>query len=511
VLHLVEGERNREGDYRESTRLYLVRNPGGVDESVLITRDGQRLDVEHTIAPVRDERGRIVRLIIAFHDISQRRLANLQLARLANHDPLTGLLNRHAFSEAVKRALERTKSGATFSICQIDLDQFALVYHACGHDAAEDLLTWVGAMIREEVGGSAVVARMGGDVFAVLIERADLEAARSMAEALLRRFKEFHFTWADKTFPVSAGIGLIPVTDDRASIAEIFSAADHACVQAKRTGRSQLCICRLDDPQLAARQQDMAWVARIRKNLHEGNVFLYAQPIMPLASPAGDGLRFEVLLRVADEGGERVSPLRVIQAAERFGLMGAIDRWVIRHTLEALAGLPRAQLARLRLCCINLSSVSLHDPGVLEYIHQQLSQTRVPAQRVCFEITETAVVQNLLQARWLISELQAIGCRFALDDFGSGVASYAHLKDLPVNYLKIAGDFTQNVATSALDRAMVESIAQIGRVLNIGTIAEAVPDQLALDTVRGLGIDYVQGNFIGVPLPLAEVLQPTST
>jgi diguanylate cyclase (GGDEF)-like protein/PAS domain S-box-containing protein len=507
VLRLVEGEPEPPKDPAEGKRLKLARNPGGVDESVLITKDGQHLDIEHTVTPIRDERGRVSRLLIAFHDISQRKLASLQLARLATHDPLTGLWNRHAFTTSVENAIERARGGTPFALCQVDLDQFALVYHTSGHDAADDLLQWVGALLREEAGGTGIVARMGGDVFAVLLERTELDDARKIAESLLRRLREFHFTWGDQSFPVSASIGLIPVQEGDLSVAELFNAADHACMVAKRSGRNQVCICRLDDEQLALRHQEMEWISRLRKHINEGNVFLYGQPIQPLGSDRVAGLYFEVLLRMADEEGERMSPARLIPAAERFGLMSTLDRWVIRNALETLRALPRATLGKLRLCSINLSSVSLNDRTILEFIHTQLSQARVPAQRICFELTETAVVENLPQARWLIGELQAIGCRFALDDFGSGIASYAHLKGLPVDYLKIAGEFLEGIVSSPLDRAMVESIAQIGRVLKIDTIAESITNQAALDIVRSIGIGFAQGNFVGPPRPLRELLR----
>jgi diguanylate cyclase (GGDEF)-like protein/PAS domain S-box-containing protein len=501
----------REGGWLPDQTLGLPRpdDPGETgrpEEAVLETRDEQHVTIEHTLAAERDEFGRIRRIVILFHDVSQRNYAVLQLARQATRDSLTGLLNRHAFIARVEEALRATRDlERPCAVCHLDLDQFNLVNATCGHGAGDDLLGWVAAMLREEVRETDVVARIGGDVFGILFGERSLKDVRGSTEGLLRRLREFQFSWGDRTFPIGACIGLVPVLRGVHTVAEVLSAADHACAQAKKHGRNQINIVPLEDEALARRQLELEWVTRIRRNLKEGLVTLFAQPIRPLASRTADGLYFEVLLRRVGEDGRMTSAAGVIQAAEQYGLMGSIDRWVIQSALQHLASLPREVMARLRLCCINISGVSLHDKAILEFIHQQLADSQVAPQKICFELTETAAVRNLPQARWLIDALQAIGCRFALDDFGSGLASYTYLKDLPVNYLKIAGDFVDGVVANALDRAMVESINQIGRVLGIETIAEAVPSQAALDLLRTIGVDYAQGNWVGVPRPLAEL------
>ncbi|HUK14438.1 MAG TPA: EAL domain-containing protein [Thermoanaerobaculaceae bacterium] len=475
-----------------------------VAEAILVSRDGKRVAIEHTVAPIRGARGRIERITFVFHDVSQRNLASLQLARQSTHDPLTGLLNRHAFASRVEKALaELRQRGRPLAVCQIDIDQFNLVNNSCGHGAGDDLLQWTAAILREETGESDVVARLGGDVFAVLLQRDAAAEPQALAEALLRRLRTFEFSWEDKTFPVGACIGLVPIGAGSHAVAEVVAAADHACSLAKAQGRNQIRICRLEDEELALRRQEMDWVARIRKHLHDGGVSLYAQPIRHLARRGADECGFEVLLRMTTPGGDAASAGRMIQAAERYGLMGAIDRWVIRGALQELRRHPRRVIDRLRLCCINISRVSLHDRSILEFIHQQLAASKLPPAKVCFELTETAAVENLPQARWLIGELQAIGCRFALDDFGSGLASFAHLRELPVGFLKIAGAFVETLACDPLSQAMVESITQIARVLGCETIAESVSSQAALEAVEALGVDYAQGNWVGAPLPLA--------
>jgi diguanylate cyclase (GGDEF)-like protein/PAS domain S-box-containing protein len=506
VFHLVRDHVALPGEACGVTDLAAPVEKAGVEEAILVSRTGERCAIEHALAPVRDAQGRITGITIIFHDVSQQNLAALQLARSASHDPLTALLNRHAFTVRADALLrELPTRGRLLGICHLDLDQFNLVNNSCGHMAGDDLLLWVAAILREETQETDVLARLGGDVFALLLQRDTVDEIRGVAEAVLARLHSFVFSWEDKTFPVGACIGVVPVTHGGNTIAEVMAAAEHACVRAKQMGRNQLRLCHLEDEELKQRRQEMEWVARIKEHLQHGGVCLYAQPIRPLAAKHTQGLGMEILLRMRQQGGDPTSAGMMIRAAERYGLMGAIDRWVIRSTLQELQAQPREVVDRLHLCCINISSGSLHDRTILEFIHQQLADARIAPGKICFELTETAAVENLPQARWLIGELQGVGCRFALDDFGSGLPSFAHLRELPVSFIKIAGEFVETIAADPLSRAMVESINQIGRVLGIATIAEAVSTEAALGVVREIGIDYAQGNWIGVPRPLADI------
>lgn len=481
---------------------------GLVHEGTLIARTGQRFTVEYTVVPepVIDRGGAAATVV--FHDVSQRKLADLQVARRASHDPLTGLLNREAFSAAIEKALgEIERSSRPIAICQIDIGQLGLINKTCGHAAGDNLIQWVAALLREEVRESDVLARMAGDVFAVLHTGThSLDDGRRVAESVIGRLQHFLFTWADKTFPVGASIGLVPVTRGSYAVADVLRAADHACTSAASSGRNQISICSLEDEELSKRRQEIEWVSRIRKNLHEGGVTLFAQPIVPISRGEPDGLHFEVLMRIPGENGLLASAAQMIRATERFGLMAHLDHWVIRTTLQVLKEQPREVIDRLRLCSINISGVSLHDRTVSDFIREQLSESGVPAEKICFELTETAAVENLKMAQKLIMGLQSIGCRFALDDFGMGVASYAHLKHLPVDYLKIAGDFVEDIAVNPMDHALVESIAQIGKVMGIRVVAEAVSSAGALEALRSIGVDYAQGNYVGHPQPLGELL-----
>lgn len=493
----------------QTTSHHSTSSSEGLEEVTLIARSGQHFPVAQTILPQRDEEGRIVALFIAFQDITRRKLADLQLTRQATHDGLTGLLNREAFANAVEGVLTSLRTrGKPFAVCQIDLDQFNLVNNTCGHTAGDTLLQWVGSLLREEVRETDVLARLAGDVFGLVLGDAALDEARQVVDNVYHRLQDFQFTWADKTFSIGASIGLVPVEGGEWSVNDVLRAADHACSLAKKGGRNQVHISTLEDEEITVRREDEEWVARIRKNLQDGGVTLFAQPILPLTHDQGRGLHFEVLLRMTGDDGLLRSAGRVIRATERYGLMASIDRWVIRHTLETLRAQPRSVLDRIKLCSINLSGGSLHDRTLLEFVQQQLAASRIPPSRLCFEITETAAVDNLDQARWFIGELSAIGCRFALDDFGSGLASYGYIKDLPVDFLKISGEFVENMASSPLDRALVESINQIGKVLGIATVAEAVSSQAALEAVLTIGVDYAQGNWVGLPRPLTDLLNP---
>lgn len=480
--------------------------PGGSSgRAQLISRTGKRFTVEYAVATLGAGESPTRRFLVALRDVSRETLALLQLTRHATHDPLTGLLNREALTAHLDRTLREHRT--PFAFCHLDLDQFNLVNNACGHTAGDELLRWVAALLREECRDTDVVARLGGDVFGLLLGNTTAAEAQSFVHGFLARLACFQFRWEDRTFPVGGCVGLVPVTGGKSTAREVLALADYACSQAKRHGRNQIRICPAEGEENLRRQKELEWVTRIRSNLREGKAALYAQAIRPLSRQAPPGAYFEVLLRVASEDGY-TSAEGLIQAAERYGLVGIVDRWVIRSTLDTLATRPPRVLAQVRLCSLNLSAVSLHDRSILEFIHQELARTRVPPQKVCFELTETAVVENLAQARWLIQELLAVGCRFALDDFGSGIASYGHLSDLPVNYLKIAGSFVENIAASPLNTAMVASINQIARVLGIETIAESVSTASTLRTVESIGVDFAQGTWIAEPRPLGEVCPP---
>ncbi len=480
------------------------------DEAVLVSHRGQRRPITYTVSPQRDADGRITHLTVAFADISERTFALLQLARRATHDPLTDLPNRAAFTALLDRTLAAPPAAGT-ALVHLDLDQFNLVNHTCGHLAGSTLLQWVASVLREEVGDEASLARLDRDVFGILLVDADETAARALVRRILLRLQRFQFSWGDNAFAVGASVGVVLARRPGRSADEAFSAADHACAQAKQRGGNQVHVCSLEDDDVARRRENLEWVARIKRNIDEERVLLFAQPIRPLTDRFPDGAYFEVLMRLTGAEGIPKSAGQAIQTAEHYHLMASVDRWVVRTTVRTLAALPARSLRAVRLCAINISAVSLHDSSLLELVHRELDATGLPASLLCFELTETSAVENLPQAHWLIGELTSIGCRFALDDFGSGLASYSHLKDLPVDFLKIAGGFVDAIVTDPLDRALVESINHFAGVLGMATIAEAVASEAAMTTVTDLGVDFAQGNWISPPVPLSRLLASVGT
>ena len=480
--------------------------------AVLARRDGQMIPVRHVIGRTRADASGDAILpampgqLVVFRDVSGQQLLALQLARRARHDALTGLLNRHAIAERVELALEQSrKTGVRHVLCYFDLDRFRLVNATCGHDAGDDLLQWVATRVHEMVGPSDSAGRIGGDEFALLLIDRDARDGEHVARDLQRLLLEFRFGWEDKTFAVGASFGVVPFGAEIARAADVLSAADHACRLAKEAGRGRIQMYLEDDDRMTTARSSMQWVAGLQRNLEEGRLRLFAQGIHPLARKGVTGAHFEVLVRLVDGEGRFQSPVGIIEAAEHSGMMDAIDRFVVRHALRAIGGLPQRAMRRLDTCAINLSGVSLLREGLLDFIVQEMNRSNVPPSKICFEITETAALANLGEVLWFMQELGAMGCRFAIDDFGSGHASYGYIETLPVDYVKIDGLFVRDLPDNALHRAIVESVHHIGCTLGIKTVAESVETQPIADLLEGIGVDYAQGWLYGRPAPIAEV------
>jgi diguanylate cyclase (GGDEF)-like protein/PAS domain S-box-containing protein len=475
-----------------------------VERVSLERRDGRRYAIESTCAPIRAHDGRIIGAVLVFQDVSDKRLMALQLAHQATHDELTGLLNRQAFDGHLQRALEEARALAnTHALCYMDLDQFKLVNDTCGHLAGDELLCRITSLLQDCMRENDLVARLGGDEFGVLLSRCTLDGAERQVAEFHRQLQQFRFTWRDKTFAVGASIGVVPITAEFKTVAHLLSAADHACYAAKEKGRNRIQVYQEDDATFIRRHGEMNWVVRIQQTLEQDRFRLFSQQIQPLAPSAPPGLYFEVLLRMVEDDGRIHLPSDFIRAAERYGLMRSIDRWVIHSCLRTLVSQPPPFLDLLQLCSINLSAVSLGDEELLAFVEDELAASRAPADKICFEITETTAIESLQQAQRLMGQLAARGVRFALDDFGTGMSSYGYLKDLPVSFLKIDGKFIKDVVTDPLDRAMVESINQVGHVMGVRTIAEGVTSSAVVERLRALGVDFAQGNWISPPRPLA--------
>ncbi|MBK9260056.1 MAG: EAL domain-containing protein [Polyangiaceae bacterium] len=473
--------------------------------ALLDRRDGQVLAIRHAIGTKADgdPKGKLV----VFRDANVEQLLSLQIARQARYDTLTGLLNRQAFSERVELALASSRDkGVRHSLVYFDLDRFRLVNMTCGHDAGDDLLQWVATRLYEIVGPNDAAGRIGADEFVLLLHGRDLLDAEQVVRKLQRTLHEFRFAWNNKTFTVEASMGLVPFGAEYHRASDVLGAADQACRMAKDSGRSRLQIYLAEDQEMVRSRRAMQWVASIQRHLSEGRLQLYAQEIHALVPAKKHGLHFEILVRVVSDEGRHESPVGIIQAAEDSRMMDEIDRYVVQKALQTIGALSREQMRNLHTCAINLSALSLLREGLLDYIVEQFGNYKVPPTKVCFEITETAAFANLSEVLWMMQELGAMGCRFAIDDFGSGHASYGYLESLPVDYVKIDGVFVRSMLDSPLHRAIVESVQRIGGMLNIDTVAESVETQPMADMLSNMGIHYAQGWLYGKPRPIAEVL-----
>ncbi len=475
---------------------------GLANNTTLIRRDGTEVLVDDSAAPIRDRDGHVVGAVMVFYDVTQQHNTPHLLSHQATHDALTGLINRREFE---RRLAELAGSARNLqqqhALCYIDLDQFKIVNDTCGHAVGDNLLRQLTHLLKQRVRGSDTLARLGGDEFGVLLASCPLERALGIAEELRRVITDSRFAWQGRSFVLGASLGVVPITTESVSPAELLSEADSACYVAKEKGRNRVQVYTPGDVELARRHGEMQWVSRINEALAADRLVLHCQPIAPLV----DGRRrfCEILVRMLDEQGELVPPMAFIPAAERYNLMPAIDRWVIRHAFGILG---RCEHNKRDPNCavynINLSGASLSDDGFAEYVLEQLDESRVPAASVCFEITETAAIANLRQAVDFIGRVKAKGCRFALDDFGSGLSSFVYLKNLEVDFIKIDGGFVKNMVADPMDHAMVQSINHIGHVLGIQTIAEFVENDAILARLRELGVDYAQGYAIARPGPL---------
>lgn len=478
------------------------------DHTLLIHRSElQDFSVEVAISPIHDYQRRSAGTVLILHDVTEIRGIARRMSYQASHDSLTGLVNRNEFERRLRRALENARSEARHhAICYLDLDQFKVVNDTCGHIAGDELLRQLAAALQGGVRESDTLGRLGGDEFAVLLEGCPLERAITIAEGLRHIVQNFRFAWQDHVFEIGVSVGLVPINADSGSLTEVLSAADAACYVAKDCGRDRIHVYQPDQKTVSQRHGEQQWVSRISAALEEGRVHLYSQQAMPLSAKARAHDYSEILLRLYDEGGESVPNAAFLPAAKRYNMMPTIDRWVIRKFCSMISENRPWPNSHPGIFAINLSGQSLSDESFLDFVVDQLGQRDVKADDICFEITETAAIANLTRAMRFISILKDMGAHFALDDFGSGLSSFAYLKNLRVDYLKIDGSFIRDTDDDPVDYAMVEIINQIGHVMDIRTIAESVEQQNVLAKLKDLGVDYAQGFAIAKPGPLEEQL-----
>ncbi|KFI22303.1 EAL domain-containing protein [Nitrosococcus oceani] len=474
------------------------------NHSVVISRNGQEYAIQDSAAPISSRTGEVLGVVLVFSDVTEARHMTRQITHQATHDSLTGLVNRREFEHRLERVLATLKAeSAEYALCYFDLDRFKVINDTCGHVAGDELLRQVSEVLRGQIRKRDTLARLGGDEFGVLLEHCSLKQAQRVATAIHKAIEDFQFTWEGKSFRIGVSIGLVPITKASMGIAVVLKAADTACYAAKNKGRNRIHVYHETDKELASHRGEVQWMTRIHRALKENYFQVYFQPIIPLATEKEEKC-YEVFLRLEDGAGGVVLPGAFLPTAERYNLAVKIDRWMIANTFTWLAQNPEP----LRTCFINLSGHSLRNKTFLAFIIEQLEKTPIPSIQICFEITEAAATANLSCTIRFIKSLKSHGCKFSLDDFGSSLSSFAYLKNLPVDFLKIDGLFVKDILDDPIDLAIVRSINEIGQIMKKQTIAEWVEKEEVLEKLREIGVNYAQGYWINPPQPLTEMKSP---
>lgn len=414
------------------------------------------------------------------------------------------MFNRREFERLATELLENCVGfGYKHALCYIDLDQFKVVNDTCGHAAGDELLRQLGAVLKKLIRKGDTFGRLGGDEFGVLIKNCAIQDAFNIASSIKSIIEDYQFIYEGQGFRVSASMGLVPIIDAETTLSRLLKNADAACYMAKDYGRNRIHIFSVNDEEIAQRHGEMQWVNRIQQALSENRFCLYAQSIESLKD--NNKVHYEILIRLQEADGLIVPPGAFLPAAERYNLSSQLDRWVIDKTLSLLNLNPNF-LNNMDFISVNLSGHSLTDESVLQFIIAKFSQYKIDGKKLCFEITETAAISNMVMAEQFIMELKKFGCQFALDDFGSGLSSFAYLKNLPVDYLKIDGIFVKDMAQDKIDFAMVKAIHEVGHIMGMQTIAEFVEHSTTKEKLRELGVDYAQTYAIHKPQAFEEIL-----
>jgi diguanylate cyclase (GGDEF)-like protein/PAS domain S-box-containing protein len=472
--------------------------------ALLVSRANEsERSIELSASPIRNADNIVTGAVVLLHDVTELRGIARQMSYQAAHDALTGLVNRREFERRLEESVASGNRGDGHHVlCYLDLDHFKVVNDSSGHLAGDNMLREVAKLLRDAVRDSDTVARLGGDEFGLLLIGCPLEKARQIADDVCRAVGEYRFVWKDRIFNIGVSVGLVEISRESGSIEEVLTAADSACYVAKKQGSGRVVVYSARDEAQARHSGEIQWLQKLQGALKENRFQLYCQAIESAQVSDGNGPAMEVLVRMRDEAGNEVHPLDFIRAAERYRLMGLIDRWVVQTTLAAL-GRGAIAVPADRSVAINISGQTLADAQFPEFVVQCLDSTGANPAQVCFEIAESAVIANMDHARRFIGVLHGMGCQFALDGFGAGVGSFSNLKTLPMDFLKIDGSFTRNLARDTVNQAMVAAMIKMARTLNFKVIAEQLEDPATLDAAKRMGVDYVQGYAIARPQPLA--------
>ena len=475
------------------------------NDTALLSRDGKEYGIEDSAAPIRDNTGQTIGVVLVFHDVSAQRLMANEITYRATHDSLTGLINRSEFESLLAQYItDRKQSDASSALLFIDLDQFKIVNDTCGHAAGDTLLKEVSSNIKSCIRNDDIFARIGGDEFAIVLSECNPETALEIANGICDSVSEYRFFSNNQRFRIGASIGLVIIDGYWSMATKLLQAADFSCYKAKHAGRNRVHLHHNEDGALERNRDEAQWANRLEIALEENRFELFAQRIMPLKH--GELEHVEVLLRLRSEAGELITPESFMTSAERFHMMGRIDRWVVKETLLWI-GDNISHLAHIDTISINLSGQSLNDKTFHQYVTTLIDEVEFDPAKLCFEITETVAISNIADVISFLESLKHYGVQFSLDDFGSGVSSFGYLKTLPVDYLKIDGQFIQDLAENQIGQAAVKCIAEIAKITDKKTIAEWVETELVESILKKMGVDFTQGFHQHKPAPIAYLLE----
>jgi diguanylate cyclase (GGDEF)-like protein/PAS domain S-box-containing protein len=488
--------------YALTTMEYNLKNDGGDVEYRFLHRDGAYRWIRDQQRVIR-ENDTPVEIVGSWTDITEQQKLREEVDYRIRYDDLTGLINRREFENRLQYILghEEAKTGQHV-VCYLDLDQFKVINESYGHIVGDQLLRQLSDVLQKRLSRRDILAYLGGDDFGVLLQHCTLNQAHRILEIIQDTIREFRFLWEGKSLAITASIGVVPFNRYTGDSTNILSLANSACFAAKEAGRNRIHVYTETDDSLGKRHNEMLWVERINRALEEDRFYLYYQPIVALNEEAQDE-HYELLIRMKDDAGDMVLPGAFLPAAERYNLSSKIDRWVIQIILTWLDAYSEC-LERECSWGINLSGQSLADADLLQFVIEEFDRKQIPPQKIYFEITETAAIANLENATRFVNSLKSHGCKFALDDFGSGLSSFSYLKNLPVDFLKIDGMFVKDIANDNIDFVMVKAINDVSHAMGKKTIAEFVENNEIIGKLNEIGVDYAQGYGICKPKPLSE-------
>ena len=466
-------------------------------ECILIRKDKQECIIDYSVAPIQNNKKNMIGIVLTFRDVTKQRKLTQKLAYQAAHDSLTGLLNRDEFENRLRKILTSIRKNDSHALLYLDLDQFKIVNDTCGHSAGDELLRQVTALLHSKLRTRDTLARLGGDEFGIILEHCPQNEALQVANTLRELVQNFRYQWQDKTFTIGVSIGLFQIINNNEGLAKILSAADSACYAAKNAGRNRVHVYQADHSGSHERSGEMQWLTRIQKAMADQQLCLYFQPIIALSNKNGLEEHGEFLLRLQGEQDQLILPSSFLPSVERYEQMLTIDRWVVEQSLKLLG--TRFHNQSKNMYAINLSAHALGDNDFLNFVVDKLKTYKRNPSNICFEISERVALNDLEHVMKFILTLKELGCRFSIDDFGSGLSSFGYLKNIPLDYLKIDGRLVKSILTDTVDCAMIESINRIGHIMGLETIAAWVEDTETLQLLKEIGVDYVQGFGLAEP------------